>query len=164
MITSHELLGFMSPALAMEIVEHVYAEDKALYRSILKAVGDARKLRPIFLERQPRAIRHQMMLETLSRPVLDPVASNLIRGWLLKKHSSVLVDFLNTLGVAHTEGIADELPDKVEESKLKEAVEVLLAKHPKEVVTVYLHAFNTMNETNWPVLDEILKIDPRLQL
>jgi len=55
MLTSHELLGFMSPGLAQEILTFAYEADKPLYRATLGAVAEARKLRPVFLERQPRA-------------------------------------------------------------------------------------------------------------
>ena len=69
MLTSHELLGFMSPALALEILTYAHETDKPLYRATLSAVAEARKLRPVFLERQPRAQQHAMMLTTLARPL-----------------------------------------------------------------------------------------------
>ena len=163
MITSHEMLAFMPPELAAAILEFTFAEEKPLYRATLAAVAEARKVRPVFMERQPRVDRHKAMLATLQRPNLEAAASNLIRGWLLKKQTAVLTDFLNSLGIAHTDGVVEQLPDQVEEDKLKVAVETLLAKHPKEVVMVYLNAFNTMNETSWKGLQSILDSDPRLQ-
>jgi hypothetical protein len=163
MMTSYELMGFMPPELAAGILEFAYAEDKPLYRATLAAVAEARRLRPVFLERQPRVERHKMMLTMLQRPAMDAVAGNLIRDWLLKKQKPMLADFLSSLGIAHTDGVVEELPEKVEDDKLKAAVDGLLAKYPKEVVTVYLNAFNTMNETNWENLKEILAKDPRLQ-
>src|SRR3974390_659910 len=99
MLTSHELLGFMSPALALEILTYAYDSDKPLYRATLSAVAEARKLRPVFLERQPRSQRHATMLATLARPALEMVTANLIRTWLLKKYNSLLVDFLDALGI-----------------------------------------------------------------
>ena len=35
---------------------------------------------------------------------------------------------------------------------------------PQEVVAVYLNAFNGINETNWPSLNDMLASDARLQL
>src|SRR5512136_1829234 len=98
MLTSHELLGFMSPALALDILTYAYEEDKPLYRTTLSAVAEARKLRPIFLERQPRTQRHAAMVASLTKPSLEMVTANLIRTWLLKKYKSMLVDFLDALG------------------------------------------------------------------
>jgi hypothetical protein len=88
----------------------------------------------------------------------------LIRTWLVKKHNPMLVDFLNTLGIQHKEGVVEELPPAMEDEKLKAAVEQLLAKYPHESVAVYLHAFNDMNEANWANLKTLLESDSRLQL
>ena len=164
MLTSHELFGFMSPALALEILTYVYETDKPLYRATLSAVAETRKLRPVFLERQPRPQRHAAMLATLSRPALDLVAGNLIRTWLLKKHKQMLVDFLDALGIPHQEGVVEELPPAMDDAKMRAAVDGLLAKHPSEAVAVYLQAFNEMNEVEWPNLKAMLESDPRLQL
>ena len=54
MLTCHELFCFMSPALAGEILSYSFESDKQLYRATLHAVAEARKVRPVFLERQPR--------------------------------------------------------------------------------------------------------------
>ena len=164
MLTSHELLGFMSPSLALEILTYAYETDKPLYRATLGAVAEARKLRPVFLERQPRPQRHATMLASLARPALDMVTSNLIRTWLLKKHKQMLVDFLDALGIVHQEGVVEDLPPAMDEAKVRAAVETLLAKYPHETAAVYLHAFNDMNEVEWPGLKAMLDSDSRLQL
>ena len=164
MLTSHELLGFMSPPLALEILTYAYETDKPLYRATLGAVAEARKLRPVFLERQPRPQRNATMLATLARPALDLVAGNLLRVWLLKKHKQMLADFLDALGIPHQEGVVDELPSEMDEAKIRAAVDTLLGKYPPEVVAVYLHAFSEMNTVAWPPLKTMLESDPRLQL
>jgi len=164
MLTSHELIGFMSPPLANEILNYAYDSDKPLYRTTLGAVAEARKLRPVFMERQPRTERHATMLSTLTRPGLELVTANLIRTWLLKKHTGLLTDFLDALGIAHKEGVVEDLPATMEDDKLKTAEDAVLAKHPPEVVAVYLNAFNEMNEVEWKNLKTMLESDKRLQL
>ena len=164
MLTSHELYGFMSPKLALEILAYAFELDKPLYRATLQAVAEARKVRPVFLERQPRTERHTQMVSTLARPSLELVTGNLIRAWLVKKHKNMLVDFLNALGIQHNEGVVEDLPESMADDKLKPAIDALLAKYPQEAVAVYLHAFNDMNEANWPNLKTMLESDQRLQL
>lgn len=164
MLTSHELFGFMSPALAMDIIIYTHENDKPLYRATLGAVADARKLRPIFLERQPKPQRHEAMLASLARPSLEPVAGNLIRGWLFKKHKTLLIDFLNGLGITHEDGVVEQLPPSTDDDKLRAAVESLIAKYPPETVAVYLHVFNGMNDQEWVNLTTLLNSDARLQL
>ena len=164
MLTAHELIGFMSPTLSAEILEYAFASDKELYKATLAAVAQVRKVRPVFLQRQPRVERHSTMLTTLARPSMEPAAGGLLRGWLLKKHTALLKDFLDALGVSHKDGVVDDLPETMDDARLGSAVEAVLAKHPSEVVVVYLHAFYEMNEARWPKLKALLETDPRLQL
>jgi hypothetical protein len=164
MLTSHELLGFMSPALANDILNFAYESDKPTYKATLAGVAQALRVRPLYLERQPRPQRHASMVQILSRPGLDAAAGTLLRVWLVKKQKPMLVDFLDALGIPNKEGVVDDLPATVDDAKLKSAIETLLAKHPPEAVAVYLNAFNDMNEANWANLKTMLESDSRLQL
>ena len=163
MLTAHELFGFMSPDLSSQILEHAYESEKESYRATIAAVAEARKLRAAFFERKPRSERHKDMAAMLAKPRLDAAASSLIRAWLMKKHMAMLVDFLNSLGIAHKEGIVDELPATVEDANLNQAIEILLGKYPREEVAVYLNAFYSMNDVSWLNLKALLETDPRLQ-
>jgi len=164
MLKSHELFGFMSPALANEILNFTFESEKPTYRAVLQAVAEAKKLRPVFLERQSRVERNATILSSLARPNGDVAAATLLRTWLVKKHTAMLVDFLNALQIPNEDGVVEDLPKSVEDAKLKVAVDTLLAKHPAEAVAVYLNAFNAMNEANWPNLKTLLEGDARLQL
>ena len=164
MLTCHELFGFMTPALAGEILNFAFEEDKDLYRAALNAVAESRKVRPVFLERQPRTQRHAGMLAAFTRPAMEQIAGNLLRSWLVKKQKAMLIDFMDWLGFTHEQGAVEDLPESVDDEKLKTAVDALLVKHPPEAVAVYLNAFNDMNSANWPNLKTMLETDPRLQL
>ena len=164
MLESHELLGFMSPALANDILSFIFESDKPAYKATLAAVAEAKHVRPVFLERQPRAERHVAMLSALTKPQLDTAAGAFIRAWLVKKHKAMLVDFLNALEIKNEDGVVEDLPAGVDDAKLKAAVEILLGKYPHEVVAVYLNAFNDMNAAGWPNLKTLLESDARLQL
>lgn len=164
MLTSHELIGFMSPKLATDILEFTFESDKPAYRATVTAVAQAKHVRPVFLERQPRAERHVAMLSALTKPLLEGAAAALLRAWLIKKHNAMLVDFLNALEIKNDQGVVEDLPASVDDAKLKTAVELLLGKYPHEVVAVYLNAFNDMNAAGWPNLKAMLESDTRLQL
>ncbi|MGH7941214.1 MAG: hypothetical protein ACREFR_09105 [Limisphaerales bacterium] len=164
MLTSHELFGFMSPALANEILNFAHESEKPVYKATVQGVAQALRVRPVYLERQPRAQRHASMIHILTRPGLDAVAAGLLREWLVKKHKPMLVDFLNALEIKNEDGVVDDLPREMDDAKLKAAIETLLAKFPHEAVAVYLNAFNEMNQANWANLKQILASDPRLQL
>jgi len=164
MLKSYELFGFMSPALADDIVAFAHESDKPAYKAALAAVAQARHVRPVFLERQPRPQCHAAMVATLTRPAVDAAAGALIRAWLLKKQRAMLVDFLNALGIKHEDGVVENLPAEMDDTKLKSAVDTLLTKYPPETVAVYLNAFNEMNGANWANLKTMLENDPRIQL
>jgi hypothetical protein len=163
MLTSHELFGFMSPPLAVKIVEFAHDNNKELYRNALATVAQMRNLRPAFFERTPRPQRHATMAGMLAKPRLEMLSANLLREWLMKDRTSMLADFMNALGIPHKDGAVDDLPAGVEEPKLQAAIETLLLKYPPEEVAVYLNAFYTMNDVRWPNLEVMLKNDSRLQ-
>ena len=154
----------MSPALASDILSFTFESDRPAYKATLAAVAEAKRVRPVFLERQPRDARHASMLTALTKPQMDAAAAALIRAWLVNKHQAMLVDFLNTLEIKNENGVVDDLPEGVDDAKLKTAVESLLAKFPHEVVAVYLNAFNDMNAAGWSNLKSLLESDSRLQL
>jgi hypothetical protein len=154
----------MSPALANDIIAFTFENEKPTYRATLNAVAESRHVRGVFLERQPKGQRHATMISSLAKPNLELAAGNLIRIWLLKKYKGMLVDFLNALEIKNEDGVVDNLPESMDDAKLKGAIDILLAKYPPEAVAVYLNAFNDMNEANWANLKALLEGDPRLQL
>ncbi len=160
----HRMFGALSPALASEILEFTFANDKPLYRATLEAVAQSRKLRPVFLERQPRAERHAAVISALGRPTLGLAGDTLIRNWLVKQQTALLTDFLDALNIPHEKGVLQDVPPSVEDAALQSAIEGLLARHPREIVALYLHAFQQMNEGGWANLDAHLQTDPRLKL
>jgi hypothetical protein len=163
-MTSYELFAAMPGAFASDILEFSYANDRKLYRAALDAVAQSRKLRSVFLERQPRAERYAAMTAALGRPALAMAADSLLRNWLLKKHTGLLVDFLEALNIKHENGVVEDLPKGVADDTLKAAVETLLMKHPPEAVAIYLRAFNSMNAESWTNLEALLQEEPRLRL
>jgi hypothetical protein len=164
MLTAHELFGFMSSSLANEIINFIAETEKPTYKATLTAVADSRRVRAVFMERQSKPQRHAAMISSLSKPNLELAAGNILRTWLVKKHRSMLVDFLTALEIKHEEGVVEDLPETVDDAKLKGAVETLLGKYPHEAVSVYLNAFNEMNQANWANLKTLLENDSRLQL
>ena len=154
----------MSPALATDILQFTFESDKPAYKATLAAVAQAKHVRPVFLERQPREARHLAMLAALTKPQLDAAAGALLRAWLVTKHKAMLVDYLNALSIPNEDGVVEDLPATMDDAKLKAAMEILLGKYPHEVVAVYLNAFNDMNNANWANLKTMLEGEPRLQL
>ncbi len=163
-MTLNELIGFMSPELANEILEDTFVEDKGLYKAITAEVAAALKLRPAFFEQKSRKDRNKVILDMLTRPRMQATAATLLRGWLVKTEAPMLSDFLDTLGISHKNGVVEDFPEKIDETKLNEAVDKILGKHPQEKVLLYLNSFNAMNDAPWESLTRRLQEDKRLQL
>ena len=163
MLTFHELIGFMSPKMANQILEETQANNREVYRALVASMAQAQKMRPVFIGRQPKERRHKNFVHMLSRTGAEEHAGNLIRAWLFKEHKDVLTDFLGKLGIEHEEGVVDDLPESIGDAPLNEAVDLLLEKYDRELVAVYLTAFNASNENRWDNLDTMLADDERLQ-
>ena len=162
---SSEIFQHLSPGLSEQVLGWLHATEKPTYKVAVQTLATQRKLRPVFVERKPRAERHTWMQGALSRPAGEPIAANLLQMWLMGAQSSLLCDFLDALGIEHDEhGGIDSLPETPTPEKLHAAVETLLAKYPAEIVAVYLQSFQTMDIAGWPALGEMLAADPRLHL
>lgn len=164
MMTLNEIIGFMSPELANEILDDTFKEDKQLYKAISGEVAGALKLRPVFFEQKPRNERNKIILDMLTRPRMQASAATLLRGWLVKSEAGMLADFLDTLGIEHKNGVVEDFPETVDESKVNAAIDKLLEKYPQEKVLVYLNSFSAMNDAPWEALTKRLQDDKRLQL
>ena len=163
MLTFHELIGFMSPKMANRILEDTQTNNREVYRALVASMAQAQKMRPVFIGRQPKERRHKSFVQMLSRAGSEEHAGNLIRGWLFKEHKDVLTGFLGKLGIEHEEGMVDDLPESISDDALNAAVELLIEKYDRELVAVYLTAFNASNENRWGNLDALLAEDERLQ-
>jgi hypothetical protein len=143
----------------------LFENEKPLYRNLVENLAKQRKLRPVFVERKPRVERFAWIKEALGRKQNEPIAANLLQIWLVSRHSAMLCDFLDSLGIKHDDnGTVDQIPPQPERAALEAAIAALLEKYESWIVAVYLHAFQALDETGWPVLDEVISADPRLHL
>lgn len=163
MLNSHELFGFMSPEMANQIMEDTMGDDKEMYKATVSAIAQARKLRPIFLQRQPKPQRNKIILESLARANMSQAADNILRNWLLKSQTGMLKDFLDAIGIEHEDGIVEDLPGNVTDEAVNNGIDKILEKYSRESVLVYLHAFNSMNDCTWKNLDSMLQSSEHLQ-
>lgn len=160
-----EIFQQLSPALAGDIFSYLQESDKPAYKMAIQTLATQRKLRPVFVERKPRNERYAWMQHALTRPANEAIASNVLQIWLMGSQSSLLCDFLDSLGIEHDEkGGIETLPECPPADKLQTAIDAVLAKHPAEAVSVYLNCFQSMEIAGWPLLGEVLEKDERLRL
>jgi hypothetical protein len=143
----------------------LFENEKPLYKNLIENLAKQRKLRPVFIERKPRNERFAWIKDALGRKQNEPIAANLLQIWLVSRHPKMLCDFLDSLGIKHDDnGTVEQIPPQPEKPALEAAVHGLLEKYDASIVAVYLHAFQALDETGWPLLDEIIAAEPRAQL
>jgi hypothetical protein len=161
----HEILSRLSPELTNEIFAYLIEQEKPVYKAMIQNIATRRKLRPVFIERKPKNERHVWLKQALSMRGADDIATQLLQIWLLGAHRQMICDFLDSLGIKHDgKGVVDSLPAEPSLEALTDTITKLLEGRSAEVVAVYLHAFQAMDETGWSALDQVLANDPRVAL
>ena len=162
---THTIWPTLTPQLANDILLAVQKANKKLYRTALEVMAPRMGIRVPTLIEMPKTQRHAVWIQILGRPEMEVLSFNLLSAWLIDTQRPMLCAWLDALGIEHGEnGCADTFPPQPEAALLKKGVDVLLEKFDPQIVSVYLRSFNQIDETHWPVLDEILKTDKRLQL
>lgn len=165
MFKCHEIFERCSPELVNDIFVHLLEKEKAVYKAAIQNIAAQRKLRPVFVARKPKLERHLWLKQALSRKPADDYAIQILQIWLLGAHRDLICEFLDQLHIPHDgKGVVESLPQEPSAEQLKLAIDGLLAKYPAEVVTVYLHAFQAMDDHGWKALDDLLQKDDRLVL
>jgi hypothetical protein len=161
----YEIWSRISPDLRNEVFAYLLEHEKPVYSAMIQNIASRRKLRPVFIERKPKVARHIWLQQALSLRGSDDLATQLFQIWLLGAHREMICDFLDLLGIKHDgKGVVDDLPPEPTQEALSEVIAELLEKHPREVVAVYLHAFQAMDESGWSSLEQILRQDRRIAL
>lgn len=165
MLKCYEIFERSSPELINEVFTHLHDKEKAVYKAAIQNLAAQWKLRPVFVERKPKAERHLWLKRALSRKPADEFAVQVLQIWLLGAQRDLICEFLDQLGIPHDgKGVVDNLPPEPSREHLERAVNALLDKHPPEVVAVYLNAFQAMDDHGWSGLDQVLANDGRLAL
>ena len=164
-MTSHEIFRQCSTDLVNEVFAFLQDHEKTIYRAIIQNIATQRKLRPVFIERKPKAERYEWLRQALSRKPAQEIAAQTLQIWLLGAQKDLICQFLDAVGIPHDgKGFVDKLPPEPSSNTFKTAVNQLLERHRPETVAVYLHVFQTLDDAGWKGLEEILTSDPRLKI
>lgn len=164
-MSPNDIFSQMPESTCTAMLADMFENEKPLYKNLIENLAKQRKLRPVFIERKPRPERFAWIKEALGRRQNEPAAANLLQIWLVSRHSKMLCDFLDSLGIKHDDnGTVDQIPAQPEKGALEAAVRGLLEKYDPSNVAVYLNAFQALDETGWPLLDEVIAAEPRVQL
>ncbi len=146
-------------------LEWMRNQERNVYRAAVAELAALKKLRPIYVRQKSTAEQFAWLKKMLAWKPAETIGDHLLQVWLVRKHTDMLVSFLNTLGIAHNgQGVVDHLPDSLDAEKLKKGVDDLFAQYPAGTVSLYLHMFQNQTPDGWAELQEVLDTDPRITL
>lgn len=158
-----EIFKALDDNLAREIVGYFREESREIYKTTVATLAVQRKLRPVFVQKKPAPAQIDWVIKTLRQKSADTVAEHLLQVWLLKAKKEMLIMFVDDLGIERDEdGAVEDLPETIEEDKLKPAIDHLLEHYPAPLVTLYLRVFQIQRPEGWPAIAEALESDDRL--
>lgn len=152
-------------ATIANILEWMRNEERAVYRAALRELAALKKIRPQYIQQKPVTEQFSWLHKNLQWIPSVEIGDHLLQVWLLRKHRSMLVDFLNDLDIAHNgHGVVDVLPETLDDEKLQKAVDHLFEKYPAGVASVYLQMFQLQTEDGWENLGKVLAEDERVTI
>jgi hypothetical protein len=154
---SHEVFARMTPVQAEAFLNELRREAPPVSQMALAAAAGAFKLRPAFLKRQPPAKQADWMRKALGRGTMASVAEEILAEYFLGHQKSLLVEWLDAIGLEHEEGVlkagAPAAPDR---TRLQEAVEKFASGEHPERRRLLLAAFAAQSAIDWPELEALI--------
>lgn len=161
---AYEIFQEVDADTAASVFQYLRDEQREVYTMSLSTLASNRKLRPVFIQRKPAPAQIEWLVKNVKLKASDEIAEHVIQLWLMKAHQDVLIQFLDGVGIEHDgEGAAEDIPDEIDERKLKATVTKLLQDHSPGVIRVYLHVFQMQRPEGWPEIAALIESTPELQ-
>lgn len=141
----------------------------ASYTQALTLAGAAMRARPVYLKKQPFERRAEAIRRGLARVASNELAEEFLAVYFLECRKSLLVEWLDGLGIAHEDGVLeDNEVSEPEGAALRAAVGAFrsgsgagdnaASDEPGDAGDreLLLLAFAAQSSVQWPTLDELL--------
>ena len=148
----------------MKVIEELKKMDDERFLGIYEAlenqgfgpldgeVARVMKFRPHAIKKLPMQQRARRARSLLVGGSKADLTYELFGSYLMKKCRDLVTDFLDATGVAHKDGMIEDIDEaKPAADKLSEAIRVLDEKYDKSDVTLYL----SMCAEQWPQVPEV---------
>jgi hypothetical protein len=122
---------------------------------IFGALAKAKSVREISVRRAPLERLINWTAATLTLP--DQIVTNLLQDYLLKAHRAVIVNYLDLLGIPHSDGMIEEGLDlaSLPKERVQDAARTLLASTDRPGAELYLK-YLVLQGGPWSVIEEVL--------
>jgi hypothetical protein len=165
-VKAHELFKLLDPAIVAELFTTFREEEREIYKSTVASLAQARKLRPVYVQKKPVVEQIAWMHKTLNLRGSDMIGEHLLQVWFMKFQQPLLIKFCDGMEIDHNgEGsVEGELPSELDEAKLCSTIETLFGDFNPKIVSLYLHVFNLQTPGGWESLTKLLAADERVKL
>ena len=122
---------------------------------LFAALAKAKNVREISVRRaQPERLVN-WTAATLTLP--DQIANNLLQDYLLHDHRATIVNYLDLLGIPHSDGMIEESFDlaSLPKERIQDAARTLLESTDRPAAELYLK-YLVVQGGPWPVIEEVL--------
>lgn len=164
-VKSYEIYKFADPASIEEMLMFFRDEDRNMYKTTLATLAASRKLRPVFIQKKPVADQVKWMHSALRFKQNSDIGEHMLQVWFMKAKPEVLITACDGLGIEHNgEGYVEgDLPEKLDDKKLKSTVDTLSKEYGDPLTAIYLHIFNLQIPGGWQNLSDLLQSDKRVR-
>jgi len=142
--------------IRVAVCQIFWAESKGAEKQFLFAsLAKAKNLREVFVRKSPIERLINWTATTLSLP--DPIVDDLLKKYLLHDHRAVIVSFLDSLNIPHSEGMIEENFDyaTLTNERVQEAARSLLASADRKGSELYLK-YLVLQGGPWAGIEEVL--------
>ena len=163
---AHQIYQTIDPAVIEDMFRWMRTEERNLYKTTLSSLGQARKLRLVFLQKKSVDDQIAFMHKILKLKTQDLVGEHLLQVWFMKGHQDLLRTFCDRMEIEHDGNgqVVGDLPETLDDTKLASTIDRLLEMFDPKVVALYFQVFNLQTATGWDNLTKILEEDDRLKL
>jgi hypothetical protein len=122
---------------------------------LFAAIAKAKNVREISVRRAPLERLVNWTAATLSLP--DDMANSLLRDYLLHSHRAIIVSYLESLGIPHSDGLIEEGFDlaSLPKERVQDAARTLFASPDRQAAELYLK-YLVIQGGPWAVIEEVL--------
>jgi hypothetical protein len=154
---SYQIFASLPPDRSQALLRAISEKVPVIFAQALGAACVALRARPVYLQRQPFEKRAEAIRRALARVAADPVAAEVLAAYFLECRKPLLVEWLDAVGLAHSEGVLEaDAPAPPEDAKLRAAAQAFLAGEDDPDRRLLLCAFAAQEAIDWPALDALL--------
>jgi hypothetical protein len=130
---------------------------KESHAEVLKALAAAMRFREITLKRMPSRERARYLRRHVDGPGMRHLSAEILRGWIVKSMTPMMVAFVDVQGLPHTDGILGDDVASPDARVTKQGVRAIRYQFPPREVAIYLGFLLATGSDFWKALPEALE-------